>query len=266
MGVGPTATVEEATAEAGPGRGGGGRGGRRRSSAWTSMTAAMEVLRSIWGFEDGKAPISAELLRALSFAGGYVAGAFADGASSARRPGSSADRDGAAHLHSHISGVVSGVAGPARRPGAQAAPAGVGDGARHPVIEWTFDPLVRRNAYFNLVKLGAEIVGYEPNFYGEMHDAINAGDLTDRAVVHWEVASHAPPVAETDGRVILRPGRRRPSRRRRRDLRRAGVAGVGARGRGGPSPAGRQRRAGRGGPRCATRSARRSPPDTSPRR
>jgi predicted GNAT superfamily acetyltransferase len=52
-------------------------------------------------------------------------------------------------------------------------------------ITWTFDPLVRRNAYFNITKLGARVVEYLPNFYGEMQDRINAGDQSDRLLVEW---------------------------------------------------------------------------------
>jgi len=37
------------------------------------------------------------------------------------------------------------------------------------VIAWTYDPLIRRNAYFNLVKLGARPVEYLRNFYGVNH-------------------------------------------------------------------------------------------------
>jgi predicted GNAT superfamily acetyltransferase len=70
-----------------------------------------------------------------------------------------------------------------------------------PIIEWTFDPLVRRNAYFNLMKLGAAIAGFEPDFYGEMPDAINAGDHTDRAVIEWEVDGERP--ASPDGGVVI---------------------------------------------------------------
>src|SRR5262249_13389067 len=59
------------------------------------------------------------------------------------------------------------------------------------VIEWTFDPLVRRNAYFNLVKLGAQPVEYLPNFYGGMNDTINGADDSDRLLVDWEPAAPA---------------------------------------------------------------------------
>ncbi len=56
-------------------------------------------------------------------------------------------------------------------------------------ITWTFDPLVRRNAVLNLVKLGATAVEYAPNFYGTMTDAINAGDESDRVVALWELSA-----------------------------------------------------------------------------
>ena len=51
-------------------------------------------------------------------------------------------------------------------------------------IEWTFDPLVRRNAYFNLTKLGARLVGYVDNFYGKLHDGVrmkSPGRMTARS-------------------------------------------------------------------------------------
>ena len=58
-------------------------------------------------------------------------------------------------------------------------------------ITWTFDPLVRRNAVLNLVKLGAIAVEYAPNFYGTMTDAINAGDESDRVVALWDLNAEA---------------------------------------------------------------------------
>src|SRR6266545_2694241 len=55
--------------------------------------------------------------------------------------------------------------------------------------EWTYDPLVRRNTYFNLTKLGATAVAYHADFYGGMDDAINAGHPTDRCVALWDLAA-----------------------------------------------------------------------------
>ena len=56
-------------------------------------------------------------------------------------------------------------------------------------VVWTFDPLVRRNAVVNLVKLGVEVDGYEVDFYGGMDDAINAGDPSDRMFAWWRLTS-----------------------------------------------------------------------------
>ncbi len=67
------------------------------------------------------------------------------------------------------------------------------------VIRWTFDPLVARNAYFNLHKLGAVGDRFHRDFYGPMEDAINRGDRSDRLVVRWDLKREpgAPPAAPT---------------------------------------------------------------------
>jgi predicted GNAT superfamily acetyltransferase len=55
------------------------------------------------------------------------------------------------------------------------------------VARWTFDPLVARNAWFNLGKLGAVADDFGRAWYGEMSDEINAGDRSDRLVVRWDL-------------------------------------------------------------------------------
>jgi predicted GNAT superfamily acetyltransferase len=57
------------------------------------------------------------------------------------------------------------------------------------VMEWTTDPLVRRNVYFNLTKLGAEAPEYFVNFYGQMRDGLNAGEESDRLLIRWHLES-----------------------------------------------------------------------------
>jgi predicted GNAT superfamily acetyltransferase len=56
-----------------------------------------------------------------------------------------------------------------------------------PFVRWTFDPLVARNAYFNLEKLGAVADRFGRDFYGEMTDALNRGERSDRLVVRWDL-------------------------------------------------------------------------------
>ncbi len=59
-------------------------------------------------------------------------------------------------------------------------------------IAWTFDPLVSRNAHFNLNKLGAEVSEYKVNAYGVMEDLINGSIETDRFVAKWQIEPIQP--------------------------------------------------------------------------
>lgn len=72
-------------------------------------------------------------------------------------------------------------------------------------IVWTFDPLVARNAYFNLHKLGATVAEYKLNAYGtDEEDLINRGLETDRLVAVWPaqpLTSHPTPSPEVKGSV-----------------------------------------------------------------
>lgn len=56
-------------------------------------------------------------------------------------------------------------------------------------ITWTYDPLLSRNAYLNIAKLGAVCTTYRRSEYGEMRDGLNAGLPSDRFQVDWWVNS-----------------------------------------------------------------------------
>ena len=56
-------------------------------------------------------------------------------------------------------------------------------------ITWTYDPLYRANAVFNIHRLGATCNTYYRNHYGIMTDALNAGTPSDRCQVDWSVQS-----------------------------------------------------------------------------
>ena len=148
------------------------------------------LVDEIWHPEPTNPPVTAELLRALAYAGNYVAGAFSGGQLVGACVGFF--ESPAAHaMHSHLAGVSPRVAG--RHVGFalklhQRAWALARDVTS---IAWTFDPLVCRNAYFNIVKLGAAPAEYLPDFYGEMDDLINAGDDSDRLLAVWPLAADA---------------------------------------------------------------------------
>ena len=60
-------------------------------------------------------------------------------------------------------------------------------------VRWTFDPLVARNGYFNLHKLGAVADRFDRNHYGAMVDEVNAGERSDRFTVRWDLAREPGP-------------------------------------------------------------------------
>lgn len=153
---------------------------------------ARAVFDEVWPAEDGATQVRPNLLRALVHAGGYCVAAY-DTQDRALLGATLAFlgrfEDGTVILHSHMSAVIDAARnrhiGTAMKQHqrAWAWTHGV------PVVSWTFDPLVRRNAFVNLVKLGIEVRGYHVDFYGEMNDAINAGDPSDRMVAWWPVDS-----------------------------------------------------------------------------
>jgi len=92
-------------------------------------------------------------------------------------------------LHSHVAGVTD--AGAGRNLGFALKQDQRAWALAHglTLATWTYDPLVRRNAFFNVTRLGARPVGYLVDFYGEMSDAINAGQGSDRVLVEWDLDS-----------------------------------------------------------------------------
>jgi chorismate synthase len=58
-------------------------------------------------------------------------------------------------------------------------------------IYWTYDPLVARNAHLNLNRLGAEVVEYVQDMYGESISPLHAGLGTDRFVVAWTIGEES---------------------------------------------------------------------------
>ncbi|GAA1560532.1 hypothetical protein GCM10009789_12270 [Kribbella sancticallisti] len=156
----------------------------RNLSLLSEFDEVCALYNEIWRPEPQNPPVTTELLRAMVQAGNYVAGALSQGALVGACIGFFAPPR-AATLHSHIAGVSG-----------RAQARGVGFALKlhqrawalehsATAIEWTFDPLIRRNAFFNLTKLAAVSTQYLPNFYGRMGDQINAGDDSDRLLITW---------------------------------------------------------------------------------
>lgn len=166
---------------------------------------------AIWGLPASAQFVPPPLLLVMAHAGNYLVAAHDNDRLVGASMGFLGMEGTAPILHSHITGLV---------PEAQGRALGfalkqhqrewcLARGIR--TIEWTFDPLVRRNGYFNLQKLGATVTAYYANYYGPMTDGINQGDESDRCLVRWELerteprpnsvqAEAAIVLAEEDGR------------------------------------------------------------------
>ena len=57
------------------------------------------------------------------------------------------------------------------------------------LVEWTFDPMVTKNAYFNFMCLGAIARRYLPNAYGITTSPLHGSLPTDRLVAEWHLRS-----------------------------------------------------------------------------
>lgn len=64
-------------------------------------------------------------------------------------------------------------------------------------IYWTFDPLVARNAHLNLNKLGAEVLEYVVDMYGETESELHRLG-TDRFVISWRISNGERPGTDAE--------------------------------------------------------------------
>lgn len=145
---------------------------------------AVHVMVATWGNHQ---LVPRELLRAFQASGNVLLGAF-DGKDMVGFVLGfyGADPEGF-HHHSHMLATLperrrSGV-GLALKLAQRAAvlEAGVD------VVRWTFDPMIARNAHFNLNKLGVVADAFHRHFYGDMPDVINRGERSDRLEVRWDL-------------------------------------------------------------------------------
>jgi len=154
----------------------------------TEFAEAVELQRTIWGFDE------VELLPVRLFVTALKVGGQAIGAYDDERmvgfclaiPGIGAGKN---YLHSHMLGVL-----------AEYRNAGVGkmlklaqreDALARGIdlVEWTFDPLELKNAYFNIERLGAIVRRFVPNQYGATTSPLHGGLPTDRCIAEWWLAN-----------------------------------------------------------------------------
>lgn len=166
---------------------------------------AVALQKTIWGFEDIEL-LPVRLFVVASKVGGQIFGAYDQGRMVAfllAIPGLKAG--GVHYLHSHMMGVLSDYrnAGIGRmlklRQREEALARGIS------LIEWTFDPLETKNAFFNIERLGAVVRRYVLNQYGTTSSTLHGGLPTDRCVAEWHIESERVEQLLTTGKFD-RPG------------------------------------------------------------
>ena len=150
--------------------------------------ACFEIQRAVWGSSDADlTPLPIFVVAAET--GGQVLGAFADDRMVGFTLALAGMRGRAPFLHSHMTAVLEawrdrGIGRSLKLFQRQDA---LSRGIK--LIEWTFDPLQVKNAYFNLIRLGAISRRYLPNHYGSVSSPLQAGLPTDRLVAEWQLRS-----------------------------------------------------------------------------
>ncbi len=122
-------------------------------------------------------------------------------------------RDGVGYIHSHMAGVLPDYqnCGIGRKLKLAQREDAMARGIA--LIEWTFDPLKLRNAYFNLVRLGAVVRNYLPDVYGAVSSPLDGGRPTDRLLAEWwigaarvqKILAGQPDASSTNGERIFVP-------------------------------------------------------------
>jgi predicted GNAT superfamily acetyltransferase len=158
-------------------------------SKLSEFAEVVRVQREIWGFDDVEL-LPLRLFVVASKIGGQVLGAFDAGKMVAfclcipgLKPG------GKYYLHSHMLGVLPAYrnTGLGRKLKLEQRSYAIAAGIS--LIEWTFDPLELKNAFFNIERLGAIVCRYVHNQYGTTSSHLHGGLPTDRLVPEWWIES-----------------------------------------------------------------------------
>ena len=166
----------------------------KKLAVFKEQAFARSVFDTVWSMDLGS-EITPNLLQAMVHSGSYLTGAFINNEIVGAAFAFPATNNGL-HLHSHMTAVLDAYRDKGVGYALKIDQWNWAKKHKYSHLSWTFDPLVRRNAKLNIVKLGVDISAYYPNFYGEMPDALNAGDESDRLMVSWSTAIDAPKARE----------------------------------------------------------------------
>jgi predicted GNAT superfamily acetyltransferase len=143
--------------------------------------------QAVWGKSDIDIPVP--MFAVAAETGGQVLGAYDGERMVGFTLAIAGWRDGRAFIHSHMTAVLEDYRdrGIGRRLKLFQRDDAIERGIF--LVEWTFDPLEVKNAYFNLMRLGAIARRYLPNVYGVTSSPLHGGIPTDRLVAEWWLVS-----------------------------------------------------------------------------
>jgi predicted GNAT superfamily acetyltransferase len=152
------------------------------------LRACVALQKQVWKFSDADL-VPLRMFVVAEKIGGQVIGAFIRNQLAGFSLSLPAMRDGKPYLHSHMLAV-----------GEKYRNTGLGrklklfqrkDAMRrgYDLIEWTFDPLEIKNAYFNIERLGAIARRYIVDQYGASSSPLQGGLPTDRLIAEWWLVS-----------------------------------------------------------------------------
>lgn len=155
---------------------------------FSEMRLCIILQQRIWGFDDLDT-VPDQIFVVAAKTGGQVLAAFDGDLAVGFSLAFPALRESQAYLHSHLVAVLPEYQnrGVGRRLKLAQRDEALGRGLD--LIEWTFDPLQVKNAYFNIAKLGAIVRRYIPNLYGRTSSPLHGGLPTDRLVAEWWLRS-----------------------------------------------------------------------------
>lgn len=158
---------------------------------------ATDLEIEVWGLSPRDA-LPPNLLTAVTHNSGVLVGASIDDRLIGIAFGFMSERNGHKVLWSHLTGVLKAYQGRGIGEGLKYAQRQWASEHNYDQIRWTFDPLQRGNANFNLSRLGTTADTYHINLYGVMNDAINAGIPSDRIEACWDLRRPPPALPLVD--------------------------------------------------------------------
>jgi predicted GNAT superfamily acetyltransferase len=160
----------------------------RKCTDIDEFNACVSLQKEVWKFEDAEL-VPLRMFIVADKVGGQIIGAFEGETLVGYVFSVPGTRAGHSYLHSHMLAVRESYRN--RGLGRVLKLAQREDAIQRgfELIEWTFDPLEIKNAWLNLMKLGAIARRYYVNHYGYTSSVLHQGLPTDRLLAEWWLKS-----------------------------------------------------------------------------